>query len=230
MLVRDGEVTIQCHLSPDVIMESPEWVRMGVEQYFNHSEIVSFIKSIQTFYEDELDHSKKQARKTLNESLPRLLRSMRMPTPEEYARAMGFSNFAAMRKAIENPSYKEASRHYLLVGCSIISDMLTRAGLSDRLNSKFVQFVMSAYLGVNEKREMISQSDNKITIEWGSTPMMRSIQNAIPLPSPEQLALLPVQPDTLDMELDRLERALPNTMQLPVYKALNPETPEGENE
>lgn len=208
MLVRDGRLTIQCHLPVSTIMVNSEWVRMGVEAYFNHPTIVEFLGAIETVH--QFAETEKKAKGQLVSLVK--AKTLHMPTPEEFARAIGFSHFAQLRKAVESTDHPEASRHYLLVGCSIIADMLTRAGLQDRMNAKFVQFIMSAYMGINEKTESYTQSDNHVKIEWGASPLLERIQDVRPL-------IEMSQPDELDIELDRLERALQPNMQLPVYRA-----------
>jgi hypothetical protein len=130
---------------------------------------------------------------------------MDMPTPEEYALHLGFSNFTSLRKTIENEDHPEESRHYLLIGCALISDMYTRAGLTGRLNASFTKFIMSAYLGINEKTEQTITEDKTIRITWGPT--------GADDPTSQLVASLQDDPDII--ELERLEAALPPSMQLP---------------
>jgi hypothetical protein len=190
MLNPDGTITIHSHLPASTIMQHPEWLKMQVEYYFNSH-------TFRELFEDTPNTPAiTTTRKTSAPKLKRTDLLKAMPTPEGLARTVGFSNFTTMRKAIENPDYPEASRHYLLVGCSIIADILTRAGLFERLNTTFAKFVMSAYLGINEKTEAYQQVDNKINITW-CTPT-------------NPLAHV----DTI-IEMERLETCLPEGMRLP---------------
>jgi hypothetical protein len=92
-----------------------------------------------------------------------------------------------------------------MVGCALISDMYTRAGLTGRLNNSFTKFIMSAYLGINEKIEQNITEDKTITITWNSPNPTTN--------DPTRQLVDPNDPDII--ELERLEAALPTTMQLP---------------
>jgi hypothetical protein len=81
---------------------------------------------------------------------------------------------------------------------------------------------MSAYLGINEKTEIFKEENKRVVIEWGHSTVTNYLAPpAKPLPSPAELLMLPeLPPDINEMtiELDRLEKSLPNEMRLPVYK------------
>ena len=124
------------------------------------------------------------------------------PTPEGLARAVGFANFNSMKKTIEDPDIPEESRHYMLTGCSVIAEILTKAGMFDQANPSFTKFIMSAQLGITEKTEVHSISDTKITITWQDAPQTMTEADII--------------------ELDRLESALPESMQLPTSTLVEP--------
>ena len=214
MIVRDGEFRVLCRIPVSTIMSNPEFVRMAVEQYFNQKSILDFLRRSKELTEPDKDDKTR----------------LTMPTPEEFARAVGFSNFASLKKAIEDTGYTEDSRHYLLVGCSVIADMLTRAGLMSKLDSKFTKFVMSAYLSINEKTETYRQEDSKIVITWQESVYDKYVDNIVPINTAPTINLTdPTKPlliennppDYIDaevIEIDRLEKALPNSMRLDPYK------------
>jgi hypothetical protein len=165
-----------------MILNHPQFIKTAVESYFENRRVAK------VFDEDQ--------DATTNVCLD-------MPTPEEYALHLGFANFTSLKRAIENEAHPEESRHYLLVGCALISDMYTRAGLTGKLNNSFTKFIMSAYLGINEKTEQTITEDRTIRITWtDDTHRLDGTHRA-----------LLNDPDII--ELERLEAALPPSMQLP---------------
>jgi len=115
---------------------------------------------------------------------------------------------------MEDQSYPEPSRYYLFTACSVLADMLTRAGLTAKLDQRFTKFIMSAYMNISEKTEQYTQTDNRVHITWGSDPTRRLVDERQPIIdiSPDN------EPDQFRLDLDKLERALPASMQLPVYR------------
>lgn len=229
--IKDHRFTLQCYLPPKTLMMSPEWVKMGVEQYYNNPSICKFLSYIQDelLPTDELPKTKSTRRQpkeskddlTLplqqpaNGKMPTIKANDTiavMPTPESLARSLGFANFNTMRKAMEDQSYPEPSRYYLFTACSILADMLTRAGLTSKLDARFTKFIMSAYMGIAEKTEQYTTTDNRVHITWGSDPTRRLVDERQPL-----IDITP-ESDQFEIDLDKLERALPSTMQLPQYK------------
>ena len=219
--IKDHQFTLQSYLPPKTLMMSPDWVKMGVEQYYNNPSIKKFLSYIQ----DELiptdEESSQTTKKKSKGGLTSTLASIRhasatavMPTPEALARSLGFANFNSMRRAMEDQSYPEPSRYYLFTACSILADMLTRAGLTSKLDQRFTKFIMSAYMNISEKTEQYTQTDNHVHITWGSDPTRKLVEERQPI-----LDISPDGPhDQFAIDLDKLERALPATMQLPVYR------------
>jgi len=160
-----------------------------------------------------------------------------LPTPESFARAVGFSNFRELTKAAKAEEYPVESRHYLISGCSLLMDIYTKAGLLDALDSRFVKFILAANFEMREAPERTNQlPDNTINICWThngasynqalvSAPMPPHPSQLVDLvtPLPQQAAnQLPYyvqdgQQQELDpdiIELERLEAALPKEMQV----------------
>jgi len=213
----------------DVLLEEPELVRITIEGFFNRHSIGAILAALSNDEEAlinilankrgispdkvliELDtplHSKNAQRHEVKERNSYMTKAINtflinaMPTPETYARAVGFSSFKSLIAAAENNEYPEESRHYLVTGCSVIADLYTRAGMMDRMNTQFTKFIMSAALGINEKVETKTEIDNRVTISWGQNPN-----------DPNTPALGYKNDPTL-IELDRLESALPKNMSL----------------
>jgi len=203
MLTKEGKIQINCHLPVSTIMCNGEWLKSGIEYYFNEH----------PFYE-LFDHPQDLAAVTANSPknkslmMPTKKVFSLMPTPESFARALGFANFNSLKKAIENIDHPEDSRHYLLIGCSILADFLTRVGLTEKLNQSFGKFLMSAYLGISEKTEVYTQEDKRIVVLWG--------QAAPTIDGEASNRMTDLITDNNQLiEMKRLEDSLPEQMRLP---------------
>lgn len=203
MFAPDGKVKIPGHLPSSTIMNNPQWVKAGVEYYFNTHPFHDLF----THQPAATNASKGKDSTSQLVSLPKKTVFAAMPTPESYAHSLGFSGFAQLKRALDNPDYSEESKYYITIGCSIIADLLTRAGLTDKMPTSFVKFIMSAYLDINEKAELHKTEDNRITIAWGQ-PMLT--------PTGEKTnTLQALSHDTSHLiEMERLESALPEGMRM----------------
>lgn len=230
MLDTNGHMPISNRIPVDILLEEPELVRLTIEGFFNRYSIgailaalsndevalVNILANKQGISPDkvliELDintpsnNTKRHEIKERNAYMTKAINTFlinSMPTPETYARAIGFSSFKSLISAAENNDYPEESRHYLVTGCSVIADLYTRAGMMDRMNTQFTKFIMSAALGINEKVETRTEVDNRITISWGTQS-----------PNDQNTSALRYKNDPTLIELDRLESALPKNMSL----------------
>ncbi len=86
------------------------------------------------------------------------------PTPAALASHLGFASRGIMMKAVDDPHHPEESRFLIASALTQIEAYLTENALIDRINVPMTKFTLSATLGVVEKKEVISQDDNKIQI------------------------------------------------------------------
>jgi hypothetical protein len=184
MLNPDGTLSLPEFLPAETLLGYPDYVKAQVESYF-----VTLFAG-QTQYQLVGDAPPVHDKDT---PIMRRMADMPLPTPEGLATHVGFANFKSMQRAIEDATLPERSRHFLLLGCSMIADVYTKAGLTEALNQRFLKFLMSAYLDISEKNEVRATTDSRLVISWQT-------------PEPSQLPT-----DTL-IELERLEKALPATM------------------
>lgn len=84
------------------------------------------------------------------------------PTPAGLATFMGFASRAQMMQALNNPKYPEESLHYLAHALTVIEATLSEDALTDKINVPMTKYLMSATLGVVEKKEVKETSDKTI--------------------------------------------------------------------
>lgn len=231
MLSINGQLSINSYIPVELTLEDPELVRLSVEGFFCRYSIGAILAAlanddvaltnilaneqriapedviidINQFPDPErAPGAYQKARNTYMTKAISTFLINAMPTPEAYARHLGFATFKNLIATIENAEHPEASRHYLASGCSVIADLYTRAGMMDKMNTQFVKFVMSAALGINEKTEVKTEVDNRVTISWGQDPTNHTNPS---IPSYKN--------DPSLIELERLESALPQSMQVP---------------
>jgi hypothetical protein len=84
-------------------------------------------------------------------------------TPASFALHLGFSSVPQMLEATTLESAPSESRHLLMSGLTQIEALLSEGALTERVNVGFAKFMLSARLGVVEKKEIVGE-DNSIRI------------------------------------------------------------------
>ena len=85
------------------------------------------------------------------------------PTPAGLAVHLGFTSVPVMLDAVSDTKHPEESRNVLLQALTRIEASLSADALMDRLNVPFTKFMLSARLGVVEKKESVI-TDTKVNI------------------------------------------------------------------
>lgn len=84
-------------------------------------------------------------------------------TPASLALFLGFSSVPQMLSAVEDQKYMHESRHALMSALTHVEALLSEDAMTERLNVSFTKFMLSARLGVIEKKEEI-KTDNTLNI------------------------------------------------------------------
>jgi hypothetical protein len=124
---------------PEVILGRPDTLSRLIDTYF-----------AQRTPKDEIDQ-------------PAHYRAPQPVTPASLALHLGFSSVPQMLEATTLESAPSESRHLLMSGLTQIEALLSEGALTERVNVGFAKFMLSARLGVVEKKEIVGE-DNSIRI------------------------------------------------------------------
>ena len=85
-------------------------------------------------------------------------------TPASLALHLGFASVPQMLSAADSPEHPLESQHYLVSAMTAIEAQMSEDGLKERSSVAMCRFLLSARLGVIEKKEIIDPEANKLTI------------------------------------------------------------------
>ncbi len=90
-----------------------------------------------------------------------------VPTPAGLARALGFSSAQVMVNALslKDPAITDYSRHILAQALTLLEDKLVRLALTKATDASMTKFVLSARMGMSEKRETTINETSQKTIK-----------------------------------------------------------------